>query len=110
MYFVKSNIKTTVMDLTRLKEKIQGLLEKKKPGFKKYPISGLRLVERMPKEKAEKNEFQKVGHPEDFLVEVETWMLRYIIIDIHNELTYRKVVVAPTGGHLNGLDNHVTEA
>ncbi len=38
----------------------------------------------------------KVGHAEDFLVEEEAWVLRYIVINIHNGLPHRKVLVAPT--------------
>jgi hypothetical protein len=38
----------------------------------------------------------KVGHAEDFLVEDETWVLRYIVIDLHNGLPSRKVLVAST--------------
>jgi hypothetical protein len=38
----------------------------------------------------------KIGHAEDFLVEEETWVLRYIVISIHDGLPERKVLVAPT--------------
>jgi hypothetical protein len=38
----------------------------------------------------------KVGHAEDFLVEEETWVFRYIVINIHDGLPQRKVLVAPT--------------
>jgi hypothetical protein len=39
---------------------------------------------------------EKVGHAEDFLIEEETWILRYIVINIHDGLAQRKVLVAPT--------------
>jgi hypothetical protein len=38
----------------------------------------------------------KVGHAEDFLLEDETWVLRYIVINIHNGLPPWKVLVAST--------------
>jgi hypothetical protein len=37
----------------------------------------------------------KIGHVEDFIVEENTWIIRYIVVDTRNWLPGRKVLVAP---------------
>ncbi|SLN62535.1 PRC-barrel domain-containing protein [Oceanibacterium hippocampi] len=37
----------------------------------------------------------EIGHVEDFLVDDETWVVRYMVIDTRNWLPGRKVIVAP---------------
>jgi hypothetical protein len=37
----------------------------------------------------------EIGHVEDFIVDDETWNIRYMIVDTRNWLTGRKVLVAP---------------
>jgi hypothetical protein len=37
----------------------------------------------------------KIGHVEDYLVDDESWVLRYIIVDTRNWLPGRKVLVSP---------------
>lgn len=36
-----------------------------------------------------------VGHVEDFVVDDETWMVRYVVVDTRNWLPGRKVILAP---------------
>lgn len=37
----------------------------------------------------------KIGHVEDFIVDSETWTIRYMVVDLLNWLPGRKVLVAP---------------
>lgn len=37
-----------------------------------------------------------IGHVEDFIVEDETWIIRYMVVDTRNWLPGKKVLVAPT--------------
>ena len=37
----------------------------------------------------------EIGHVEDFIVDDETWAIRYMVIDTRNWLPGRKVLVAP---------------
>ncbi|MEW6488268.1 MAG: PRC-barrel domain-containing protein [Thermodesulfobacteriota bacterium] len=39
---------------------------------------------------------EEVGHVEDFVVEEETWVVRYLVVDTRNWLPGRKVLVAPS--------------
>jgi hypothetical protein len=36
-----------------------------------------------------------IGHVEDFVAEVETWVIRYMVVDTRNWLPGRKVLIAP---------------
>lgn len=38
----------------------------------------------------------EIGHVEDFVVEDETWTIRYMVVDTSNWLSGRKVLVTPT--------------
>lgn len=38
----------------------------------------------------------RVGHVEDFIVDDETWTIRYVVVDTRNWLPGKKVLVAPT--------------
>jgi hypothetical protein len=38
----------------------------------------------------------EVGHVEDFIVDDETWVIRYMVVDTRNWLPGKKVLVAPT--------------
>jgi len=38
----------------------------------------------------------EIGHVEDFIVDDETWTVRYMVVDTHNWLRGRKVLLAPT--------------
>jgi hypothetical protein len=42
------------------------------------------------------------GHVEDFILDDETWTIRYMVVDTRNLLTGRKVLVAP--GWINSID------
>lgn len=37
----------------------------------------------------------EIGHVEDFVIDDETWLIRYLVVDTRNWLPGRKVVVAP---------------
>jgi hypothetical protein len=37
----------------------------------------------------------KVGHVEDFIIDDETWAIRYLIVDTHNWWPGKKVLVSP---------------
>ncbi len=37
----------------------------------------------------------KIGHVEDFIVDDETWVIRYVVVDTRNLLPGRKVLIAP---------------
>jgi hypothetical protein len=38
----------------------------------------------------------EIGHVEDFILDDETWMLRYVVVDTRNWLPGRKVIVPPS--------------
>lgn len=38
----------------------------------------------------------EIGHVEDFLIDVETWEIRYLIVDTRNWWPGKKVLIAPT--------------
>jgi hypothetical protein len=38
----------------------------------------------------------EIGHVEDFIVDDETWTVRYMVVDTHKWLRGRKVLLAPT--------------
>ena len=37
----------------------------------------------------------EIGHVEDFIVDDETWAIRYLVIDTHNWLAGKKILVSP---------------
>lgn len=44
----------------------------------------------------------EIGHVEDFIVDDETWTIRYMVVDTRTWLPGRKVLVAP--GWINSID------
>jgi hypothetical protein len=41
----------------------------------------------------------EVGHVEDFIVEDDTWCIRYVVVDTRNWLPGRKVILSPLWAH-----------
>jgi hypothetical protein len=39
----------------------------------------------------------EIGHVEDFIIDDETWEIRYMVVDIRNWLPGKKVLIAPRG-------------
>lgn len=61
----------------------------------------LRSVEEVRNYRIRANDTE-IGHVEDFILDDETWAIRYIVVDTRNWLPGRKVLVAP--GWINAID------
>ncbi len=47
----------------------------------------------------------EIGHVEDFIIDDETWEIRYMVVDTRNRLPGKKVLIAPRWIHQVSWDN-----
>lgn len=81
-----------------------GETEDKKPQDAQLPEeSHLRSVDEVSGYRIQATD-ESVGHVEDFLVEEDGWVIRYIVVDTRNWLPGRKVLISPKWADL--IDYH----